>query len=390
MAKLRKDRDSALFALDVVMLALIISNLALILFEWIYVGTPLRGVLEDAWPSFYRFYEDTIHEHFFWIDLAFVAVFLAELLGQWIAAIIERRYHRWFFYPFIHWYDVLGCIPIASFRFFRVLRVVSMVFKMQRLELIDLTQTGLYRTFDKYRGIMTEEISDRVVVNVLTDLQNEIEEGSPVVDRIMREVVEPKREMLVAAASERLQKATRRTHALYRHDAEQYIERRIAEAVEQNEEIGLIAQMPVVGERLSVLLERAISDITFHVVNDLVEDLGRADNNPVVGRVAEISVNAVLQDGREDLETTGREAVIEALELVKEQVKVQQWKQREREQALEETEVLEGRAAYREAPPERVADAAPEEGNAAPEGGNTAPEEAPSSNGQSETDAPAR
>ena len=359
MAKLRpKDRDSALFALDVAMLALIIANLALILFEWIYVGTPLRGVLEDAWPAFYRFYEDTIHEHFFWIDLAFIAVFLTELIGQWIAAIIERRYHRWFFYPFIHWYDVLGCIPVASFRFLRVLRVVSMVFKMQRLDIIDLRKTGLYRTFDKYRNVVTEEVSDRVVANVLTGLQDEVREGSPVADRIMREVVEPRREWLVAAASERLQKATNRTYALYRRDAEAYVERRVAEAVEQNEEIGIIAQMPVVGERLSVLLERAISDITFHVINDMVEDLGNADNNPVLNQVAEISVNTVLQEGRKDLEDVGSEALVEALEMVKEQVKVQQWKKRE--QALEEKE---GRAPYRETAPEHVArEGVPSEG----------------------------
>lgn len=355
MAKLRKDRDSALFALDVAMLVLIIANLALILFEWIYVGTPLRGFLESNWPAFFRFYEDTIHEHFLWIDLAFVAVFFAELMGQWIAAIIERRYHRWFFYPFIHWYDVLGCIPVASFRFFRALRVVSMVFKMQRLEIIDLKKTGLYRTVDKYRGILTEEISDRVVANVLTDLQREVEQGNPVIKRIREEIVEPRRDLLVAAASERLQEATNRTYALYRHDVEQYVERRIAEAIEQNEEIGRIAQVPVVGERLSVLLERAISDITFHVINGMIEDLGASENNPVLNQVAEISVNTILQEGSEDLEDVTREAIVEALEMVKEQVLVQQWKKREREQALAEKEVLEGRAVYREAPPEEVA-----------------------------------
>jgi hypothetical protein len=374
MAKLRKDRDSALFALDVAMLALIIANLALILFEWIYVGTPLRGFLEGAWPAFYRFYENTIHEHFFWIDLAFVAIFFVELVGQWIAAIIERRYHRWFFYPFIHWYDVLGCIPVASFRFFRVLRAVSMVFTMQRLELIDLKKTSLYRTADKYRGVLTEEISDRVVANVLTDLQGEVEQGNPVVERILKEVVEPRRELLVAAASERLQEATGRTYALYRHDAEQYVERRIAEAVEQNEEIGRIAQVPVVGKRLSVLLERAISDITFHVINGMIEDLGASENNPVLNQVAEISVNTILQEGSEDLEDVTRGAIIEALEMVKEQVLVQQWKKREREKALAEKEVLEGRAVYREAPPEEVA--------ARPDGNGRSPaSEAPAAEG---------
>jgi hypothetical protein len=182
--------------------------------------------------------------------------------------------------------------------------------------------------------------------------------------------------LLVAAASERLQKATNRTYALYRRDAEAYVERRVAEAVEQNEEIGLIAQMPVVGERLSVLLERAISDITFHVINDMVEDLGNADNNPVLNQVAEISVNTVLQEGRKDLEDVGREALVEALvealEMVKEQVEVQQWKKRE--QALEEKEVLEGRAPYREAPPEHVA-----RGGAPSEGPLAASQEGPSS-----------
>ncbi|HBZ99013.1 MAG TPA: preprotein translocase subunit SecA, partial [Pseudomonas sp.] len=53
---------------------------------------------------------------------AFVAVFLLDVLLGWTVALFERRYARWYYYPFAHWYDVLGCIPLAGVRWLRGLR----------------------------------------------------------------------------------------------------------------------------------------------------------------------------------------------------------------------------------------------------------------------------
>lgn len=130
-------------------------------------------------PGFHAFYRDTIHSNFLFYDLCFVAVYLTEFVIRWIVAIARGTYHRWFFYPFAHWYDLLGCIPVGSFRWLRILRVVGLLMRLQRMGIIDLSQTWLGQTILKYYNIVVEEISDRVVINVLSGAQREIGVAAP-------------------------------------------------------------------------------------------------------------------------------------------------------------------------------------------------------------------
>src|SRR5699024_6365167 len=127
------------------MMVLLLVNLSLIIFDWLFLTSFVKEFLFTHANSFYHYYNENIHKNFLTIDLFFVAIFLTELLIRWGIAIRGHAYHRWFFYPFVHWYDTLGCIPIASFRFFRILRIVSIGYRLQRLSIIDLRKTYLFR-----------------------------------------------------------------------------------------------------------------------------------------------------------------------------------------------------------------------------------------------------
>ena len=341
MDQLETRRPRRSIALDVVMLALISANILLLLFEWIYLMDGVQRLLAAYVPSFYQFYDENIHEHFFWIDLAFISIFVLDLLVEWGIAIARKRYHRWFFYPFVHWYDVLGCIPVGSFRFLRLLRVFSLTMKMQRLDIIDLTTTYPYKKVDKYIEIITEEMSDRVAVNILDGIEEEVRQGTPVAAKIRREVIEPRREAIVATLSERIQRATSETYTLYQEDIRQYVDQLIAQAIEKNREIRTIEHIPMLGKTVSTLLERAVSDIVFTVVDEAVEDLASAENNAVVNHVTRISTDALLDLEDERMNAALREVVLQSLDLIKEQVMVQQWKRREQDRREPEQEVRE-------------------------------------------------
>src|SRR5699024_12405934 len=99
---------------------------------------------------------------FAFIDLCFVAVFAADVLFGWAVAIWQRTYYRWFFYPFLHWYDVLGCIPLSGFRWLRVLRLIALGVRLQRLEIIDVRNWRQYACLRHYYDIVVEDRSDRV------------------------------------------------------------------------------------------------------------------------------------------------------------------------------------------------------------------------------------
>lgn len=320
-------REIEWLIVDVVMLVLIVANLTLIVVDWTFESAFVQDQLRTYVPAVYTWYDETIHQHFLFYDLAFVAVFVVEIIVRWGRAVRRQTYYRWWFYPFVHWYDVLGCIPVSSFRSLRLLRVIAMVPKLQRLGLVDLRQTFVYRTFVKYRDIAIEEITDRVTVRIIEGIQKEIRGGQPVVDRIRREVVEPQRDALIDAITHRLQEATATAYSSYQSDFRTYVDEVIADAVDRNQEISTIAQIPGVGSTVAQLLEQAISDIVYNVINRMMEDVASLENDRVIAQITAISTDALLTpeyDRR--LDRLSKSIVMQTLDVIKEHVQIQEWK----------------------------------------------------------------
>ena len=325
-------------ALDLLMIGLILANLALIIFDWMFLNPAFQNVLQQYVPAFHSFYDTAIHANFFYIDLAFVSVFLLEIAVRWGFAIWRQTYHRWFFYPFIHWYDVLGCIPISSFRFLRVLRVFAVIPKIQRTGLIDLKETYIYQSYLKYRDILVEEISDRVTVNILNGIQDGVRQDNPITERIVRDVIQPQQEALATAFAHRVQEAAATSYEPYRETFRAYVDERVQEAVDQNQEIGLIGQLPGVGRPIRSLLQGAISDITFHVVDDVLHDVAALDNDKLIAEITERSSDALVRGKYDErLNALLQEIIIDSLELIKEHVQIQQWKVEEMAEAPSST-----------------------------------------------------
>ncbi len=324
----RRAREQLGLTVDVIMLVLIVANLFLIIIDWGFESVVVQNHLQAYAPALHQWYDQTIHQHFLFYDLAFVAVFVTEILVRWGLAIYRQRYHRWFFYPFVHWYDVLGCIPVSSLRSLRLLRIIAMIPKMQRLGLFDLRKTYLYRTYEKYRDIVLEEISDRVTVRIIEGLQDEIRGSRPVTDRIAREVIKPQRDALIEALTHRLQEATAVAYTSRQDDFHEYLDEVIADAVKQNREISTIASVPGLGRPVANLLEQAISDIVFNVVDRMVEDAASLDNDRVIADVTSISTDALLSPKYDErLSRLARSVVLQSLDVIKEHVEIRKWKE---------------------------------------------------------------
>jgi hypothetical protein len=322
-----RTRNTLALAVDVTMLALILANLALIVFDWMFLNSSFQAALQAYVPAFYQFYNDTIHANFFYIDLAFVAVFIFEIGVRWALAIARDTYHRWWFYPFIHWYDVLGCVPISSLRTLRLLRVFSLLPKLQRTGLIDLKQTYLYSRYEKYRDILVEEVTDRVTIQILDGVQSGIREDNPVTKEIIDEVIAPREQAFADALAHRLQEAIARSYAPQREHLRDYVNSRVADAVEDNKEMNAIARIPGVGKQATVLLERAIADIVFHVLDDMLHDVAAPNNTAMVASVATTSTESLVRPGFDNrLSRLLQESIIDALDRVKAQVEIKQWK----------------------------------------------------------------
>lgn len=319
--------DTVGFVVDILMIILVIINLAWIAFDALFAYQWFVDILAAGAPELTRLYAQTLHENFFWYDLWFVAVFLTEFMIRWVIAIARRSYHRWFFFPFVHWYDLLGCIPIGGFRWLRLLRVISLLHRLQRNGVIDLADTKPGRFFLKYYGALVEEVSDRVVINVLEGVQRELREDNPLSQRIERKVLAPRRSALVDYLAERIISAAEQTHRQYREPMGQYLATLSEKALARTRSGARLAAIPGVGPRTLALLRETVQEMGVALSDQLVEDLTNPRYRAEVDRLLDDLLDSVVSD-RDQIDSLVRDTLLEILDEVKAQVAVQQWKLR--------------------------------------------------------------
>ena len=208
-----------------------------------------------------------------------------------------------------------------------------MIYRLQKLGVINLKKTYLYQLLKKYYDILVEEVSDRVVVSVLEGVQDEIQRGGPITDKMITEVIKPHKAPLVEWLSQRIRRITDQNYRLHKNNIKQYINNLVKESIEKNDEIKRIEKIPFIGSSITNTLEKAISDITFNAINSAVEDLISDHNNKVIEDITDIAFEMVFMEEKDEkINEIVRDIALQSLELVKEQVKIQQWKIKELEE----------------------------------------------------------
>lgn len=336
LKNLYREQNLFLFLLDLFMLLLISLNFLLILADWLFVSAIVNDFLLEQTPAFHAVFNKYIHRPFLFYDLIFVSLYVTELLIRWGWAIWTGAYVRWYFYPFVHWYDVLGCLPVSSFRLLRFLRFFSMLYRLQQFEVIDLRKTYLYKIGLRFFEIFVEEVSDRVVVNVLESVQSELKKGNPVTDRIVNEVVRPHKEEIVEWMAKRMQRATAESYERHRELIRTYLYQRVTESVDKNWEVSLIDRFPVLGGVMTDMLENAVADIVFQVIDRIVADLATNPRNVLMDEITDLSFEALLLiDEDKELNRIITSILDQSIEEVKAHVRIQQWKVKLEEERLQ-------------------------------------------------------
>lgn len=311
---------------DTLIIVLVIANLALLLFDALFLLPPLNAGFEAVAPGWHALYDRHVHANFIAIDLVFVSIFVLDVLLGWAVAIAERRYHRWFFYPFVHWYDVLGCIPVGGFRLLRVLRLISLLHRLHRLGMIDVTRWRLYGFCAKYYDILLEELSDRIALRLLGNVQEQIRASDSLSARLIDDVVMPRKQQLIHEITRRLEdmavSAYQRNHA----DLMRYVSALVGRTLAQSPEIQRLRRLPL-GGQLANALDDGLSDIACRLVKEAAEGLHSPEFERLLERIADSGFDAWLHvDSHTDRVT--EQVLVDMLEVIKEQVRRQRWKDR--------------------------------------------------------------
>jgi len=323
VARQARRRDQLHAAWEAFIVLLVCINLSLILFDSLFALQPVSAVLVDLAPELHARYQQSVHANFQYIDLGFVAIFVLDVLLGWTVALFERRYARWYYYPFAHWYDVLGCIPLAGLRWLRVLRVGALLIRLQRLGLIDMRGWAIYGLFSRYYYLLIEELSDRVMVRLFGRLQQEIGASDDLSRRLLQEVVRPRKQRLLNDISRRLQDMLETGYRDNRGAIEGYVSQLIHQALHNNPEMHNLRRLPL-GNRLASTLDDALSDIAARLLQGAVEGMRGPQFQALAGNLADEFFDAwVYQDENTDLAL--EELLVDVIEVLKQQVLDRRW-----------------------------------------------------------------
>jgi hypothetical protein len=181
-----------------------------------------------------------------------------------------------------------------------------------------------------------EEISDRVIVNMINGVQDELNTGTPVIKKIIDEVIYPKKQVLVEMITVQIRNVLKDTHPKYENELKEYINHRVGISIEKTPEVKVINKVPVFGTVVSSAIEKIVSDVVFHVINDLLKDVSSSKNTEVINNVTELFLESILQNVKTEGNMVFEGMLSDSLELVKDNVKIQRWKLKEIEARKEQ------------------------------------------------------
>ncbi len=304
--------DLFVISVDAILMSDFMSNIA----TWLTVEDALDG------------YTNILHEPLRIAGGFFTLFLIAELLIRWGISIKEKVYYRWFFFPFIHWYEVLGCFP--QLRGLRLFRAVVIGRRLHQLGYKVLPQPWINR-IKFYIDILLEELSDRVILTTIENYREELTNPQmqkslidSIVDRNRDEIEAVLLSLLRTELVPQLQKLSERPKEgnLIANEVGNAIQDGLANTPELRRYLRLI---PIAGS----LIESQLQHIGHNIGENVVYSLNKQLLSPermdalmvtIAHGVAQIDTNNTR------LEHLVANIITDILTEFEAQIKVQQWK----------------------------------------------------------------
>ncbi len=262
----------------------------------------------------------------------FTLFLIAELIGRWLIAIIFKHYYRWFFFPFIHWYEVLGCFP--QLRVLRLLRAIAIGRRLYQMGYRFLPEKWL-DSLKFYYSIVLEELSDKVLLtavdNIRTQLDNSVDSQALVkktIDKNRENIEEMVLSMLRTELAPRLRAELMPNNQ--NSPVATHVGLAIADAVEKTPEIELIlAKIPIAGNIIKSQL-MGISEKVGYNIADAVSY--RLLQDEVLDEIFVSIAHGISQINPNNpaLEALIADIIEEGLNAFEQQIKIQQWQHQEK------------------------------------------------------------
>lgn len=334
----REERESSVtqswikILYDLVMLILLLIDLFLIFIDNILMSGLFTKLAE--WFGFMGWldtYQQTHHLTVSAVGGVFTMFWVWELLVRWAIAIKRHTYYRWFFFPFVHWYEVLGTIP--AFRALRLLRA-GVIIKRLHATGVKVIPDKWLNSARFYYHVVLEELSDRVILTAIDNFREQIAQTKTQSNSLVQSTIDRNRDEFEAVVLDmlRAELAPKLRQAFLAHtgqklsqDIGQSVEQALLDTPELRRYLKLI---PIAGG----MIESQITSVGRHIG----ENVTTAVNHHLFDEASLDALMVNVAKGVASIDTTSPKlqqlvggVINDALSAFEKQVKVQQWKHKE-------------------------------------------------------------
>ncbi len=310
---------------DILMMVLILINLIIIAtdsFLFTQIGFVAADFIGQA--DWLVAYKQNLHPLVKDIDEWFTVYLISELVLRWLVAIIFKQHHRWFFFPFVHWYEFLAVIP--TFRALRLLRTFVIGYRLYQLGYKVMPDSWLNKGLFYYQVVM-EEITSRVVLTVLDGVERELKTNSS--GALVKQLIEQHRPQLNNAVAALLQHNLATALQAQQQTIMDGVGDIVVKAIADTPELHNILRLfPVVGNRLEQQIQSIGQRLGENITAGLIEPFIQSTQNDAANPALQTAANYIgeININQPELEQLVESLVFESLNTIRAQVKIQHWK----------------------------------------------------------------
>ena len=277
-------------------------------------------------PELLQFYRTELRPWVIITESWFTSFLVIELLIRWGIAIIGQHHKRWFFFPFIHWYEILSIIP--QLRFLRLLRAGSIAYNLHEHG-YKVIPDSWYKRANFYYHLVLEELTSRIVITVLDSIKHELS-TSTTHKKLIEDLVAHHREMFATALADILQESLGKELQAQRVTIAKNVGSIVNQAIEDTPELTqLLRLIPIVGGRIEQQIQSIGQRLGENITQGLIEPFAQSNKNKENLTYLEISnrISQIQFENNIHVEKLFESAVFESLEAIRQQVKIKQWQQ---------------------------------------------------------------
>jgi len=138
--------------------------------EKVFFDREIRPLMNQ---NYFRWIDEDgeMRDYFYKIDIWFVLFFCVDFFSRWALAIMRRKYRKWYLFPVRHSVEIFNLFPPHHGAWLRLLRVIPLYMRMKGAGLIR-GEGILPDILHDNAGLIAEEISGLVLVNILDQLRD--------------------------------------------------------------------------------------------------------------------------------------------------------------------------------------------------------------------------